>query len=174
MCRMRIGGLGGWDGADRSKVTSGGEGGGPFNVGRRPVPASFTRLPHSQQPVDRIQPDGASRSAADPAVTDEVLQALRDSVDDGRYRLIESFVPLFLGKATAELLEERATEDLARMCLDSLDFLDRSRPDRVDVEVVNPDQEGGGWTAPVTATRSSTPASAATPPMGQIPDLTPF
>ena len=102
-----------------------------------------------------IQPDGASRSPTDPAVTEEVLQALRDTVDDDRFRLLEKFVPFFLGKATAELLEERATEDLARMCLDSLDFLDRSRPDRIDVEVVNPDQEGGGWTAPVTIVRTN-------------------
>ena len=102
-----------------------------------------------------IQPDGASRSPTDPAVAEEVLQALRDTVDDDRFRLLEKFVPFFLGKATAELLEERATEDLARMCLDSLDFLDRSRPDRIDVEVVNPDQEGGGWTAPVTIVRTN-------------------
>ena len=102
-----------------------------------------------------IQPDSASRSPAAADVADAVLQALRDTVDDDRYRLLEKFVPFFLRKATAELLEERATEDLARMCLDSLDFLDRSRPDRVDVEVMNPDQSGGSWIAPATIVRTN-------------------
>ena len=102
-----------------------------------------------------IQPDGAPRSPAAAAVADAVLQALRDTVAADRYRLLEKFVPLFLRKATAELLEERATEDLARMCLDSLDFLNRSRPDRVDVEVTNPDPYGGGWSAPVTVVRTN-------------------
>ena len=102
-----------------------------------------------------IQPDGASRSPAAAAVADAVLETLRATVADDRYRLLEKFVPLFLRKATAELLEERATEDLARMCLDSLDFLNRSRPDRVDVEVMNPDQYGGGWSAPVTVVRTN-------------------
>ena len=102
-----------------------------------------------------IQPDGDSRSPAAAAVADAVLEALRATVAHDRYRLLEKFVPLFLRKATAELLEERATEDLARMCLDSLDFLDRSRPDRVDVEVTNPDPYGGGWSAPVTVVRTN-------------------
>ena len=102
-----------------------------------------------------IQPGGASRSAADPAVAEGVLRVLREMTDDEQYRLLEKFVPSFLGKATAELLEERATTDLARMCLDSLDFLDRSRPDRVDVEVINPDREGGAWAAPVTIVRTN-------------------
>lgn len=102
-----------------------------------------------------IEPDPASQTVADPTVADKVLRTLRGTVEDDCYRLLEKFVPYFLGKATAELLEERAAEDLGRMCLDSLDFLDRSRPDRVDVEVVNPDQDGAAWSAPVTIVRTN-------------------
>ena len=102
-----------------------------------------------------IEPDPASQTVADTTVADKVLRTLRDTVEGGRYRLLEKFVPYFLGKATTELLEERAAEDLGRMCLDSLDFLDRSRPDRVDVEVVNPDQDGAAWSAPVTIVRTN-------------------
>jgi glutamate dehydrogenase len=39
--------------------------------------------------------------------------------------------------------------------VDSLLFLDRSRPDRVDVEVLNPDREGAGWSAPVTVVQTN-------------------
>jgi len=102
-----------------------------------------------------IESGPARQTVADSTVVGKVLQALRGTVEDDRYRLLERFVPLFLGKATTELLEERATEDLARMCLDSLDFLDRSRPDRVDVEVSDPAQDGGRWTVPVTIVRTN-------------------
>ena len=101
------------------------------------------------------QPGGARQSPANSEVIRDVLGNLRGAVDDDRYRLLEKFVPFFLGKATVDLLEERGTEDLARMCLDSLDFLNRSRPDRVDVEVLNPDQDGAGWYAPVTIVRTN-------------------
>ena len=41
------------------------------------------------------------------------------------------------------------------ICLDSYRFLQRSRPDRVDVEVQNPDEERVGWYAPVTVIRTN-------------------
>ena len=102
-----------------------------------------------------IQPGGARQSPVNPEVIRDVLGALRGAVDDDRYRLLEKFVPFFLGQAPVELLEERGTVDLARLCVDSLLFLDRSRPDRVDVEVLNPDQEGAGWSAPVTVVQTN-------------------
>ncbi|MDE2974187.1 MAG: NAD-glutamate dehydrogenase [Gemmatimonadota bacterium] len=101
------------------------------------------------------EPGPAAPTAADSTVVGEVLRTLRRTAGDDRYRLLEKFVPFFLGKATAELLEERAPEDLGRMCVDSLDFLDRSRPDRVDVEVANPVRDGGRWSAPVTIIRTN-------------------
>ncbi len=101
------------------------------------------------------QPAGVPEAPAASTAVDEVLATLRGAVDEDRYRLLEKFVPFFLGKATSDLLEERSTADLANMCLDSLDFLDRSRPDRVDVEVMNPDRAESGWTAPVTVVRTN-------------------
>ncbi|MDH3222613.1 MAG: NAD-glutamate dehydrogenase [Gemmatimonadota bacterium] len=44
---------------------------------------------------------------------------------------------------------------LARMCLGALRFLGESRPDRVDVQVVNPDEDSAGWYAPVTVIRTN-------------------
>ena len=101
------------------------------------------------------QPGGARQSPANSEVIRDVLTAIRGAVDDDRYPLLEKFVPLFLGKAPVELFEERGTEDLARLCVDSLLFLDRSRPDRVDVEVLNPDPDGTGWSAPVTVVQTN-------------------
>ena len=97
-----------------------------------------------------IQTGDPSGSPASAQAIAAVLELLKDSVDDDRYRLLGKFVPFFLGKATMELFEERKPEDLARMCVESLDFLNRSRPDRVDVEVLNPDPEEAGGRAPVT------------------------
>ena len=104
---------------------------------------------------EMIHTGGGTPAAAMSVVVDEVLGTLRVTLEDDRYRLMEKFVPFFLGKATAELLEERTAEDLGRICLESLDFLDRSRPDRVDVEVVNPDEGGVGWSEPVTIVRTN-------------------
>ena len=96
------------------------------------------------------------RAAADRPVVRKVLRHLRRTVgDDHRHELLSGFVPLFLAKATNELVEERSTADLARMCLDSLDFLDRSDPDRVDVEVSNPELDEGRWSVPVTVVRTN-------------------
>ena len=85
----------------------------------------------------------------------DVLAHLRGEVDDDRYRLLEKFVPFFLGKAPVELLDERSAAHLAKMCHNSFRFLNRSRPDRVDVEVLNPKKSATGWHAPVTIVRTN-------------------
>ena len=90
-----------------------------------------------------------------PEDVQEVLSCLRTSLDDERFRLARQFVPIFLGKAPLDLLEERTSEELGRMCMDSLRFLEASRPDRVDAEVVNPDEDRTGWYAPVTVVRTN-------------------
>ena len=98
---------------------------------------------------------GHARQAADPPVVRKVLRHLRRAVAADRYELLSAFVPRFLAKATKELLKERSTADLARMCVDSLDFLDRSSPDRVDVEVVNPELDDNRRSTPVTVVRTN-------------------
>ena len=90
-----------------------------------------------------------------PEGVQEVLSSLRTSLDQERFRLARQFVPIFLGKAPLDLLEERTPEELGRMCMDSLRFLEASRPDRVDAEVVNPDEDRTGWYAPVTVVRTN-------------------
>ena len=104
---------------------------------------------------------GSAANAPDraPAI-DEVVASLRASPDeerlDGeRLALAEKFVPLFFRKAPLALLEERGAEALARMSMDSLRFLERSRPDRVDVEVLNPGGPNDTAYGPVTVVRTN-------------------
>ena len=98
----------------------------------------------------------ASRSPnAPPPVIDAVLGAVRDLVTESELPVIEKFVVAFLSKAPEHLLEDRAVDALAHMSLGAFRFLDRSDPDRVDVEVVNPDEDSAGWYAPVTVIRTN-------------------
>ncbi|MYB05380.1 MAG: NAD-glutamate dehydrogenase [Gemmatimonadetes bacterium] len=84
-----------------------------------------------------------------------ILAVLKAEADGDRQPLLEKFVPFFIGKAPVDLLEERGAESLARMCVHSFNFLDRSRPDRVDVQVLNPRTDDPGWYAPVTIVRTN-------------------
>ena len=104
---------------------------------------------------------GSATNAPDraPAI-DEVVALLRagldgERLDEERMALAEKFVPLFFRKAPLALLEERGAEALARTCMDSLRFLERSRPDRVDVEVLNPDAAAEAAYGPVTVVRTN-------------------
>ena len=95
-----------------------------------------------------------------PAI-DEVVALLRagldeEGLDEEGLALAEKFVPLFLRKAPLALLEARGAEGLARMCMDSLRFLERSRPDHVDVEVLSSGSGDDATAAgPVTVVRTN-------------------
>ncbi len=80
-----------------------------------------------------------SRSPLHSQAVKAVTQALRDVADKDRYPLVARFAPFFLDMASQELLAERSASALAGMCWGTFQFLDRSRPDRVDVEVVTSD-----------------------------------
>ena len=114
---------------------------------------AVTSLGASEQ-AGSPQAHGADSPEKSQAIHD-VLAVLRAEVDDDRFRLLEKFVSFFLGKAPTDFIEERGTDHLARVCLNSFHFLDRSRPDRVDVEVLNPREDEAGWYAPVTVVRTN-------------------
>ncbi|MEZ4415990.1 MAG: NAD-glutamate dehydrogenase [Gemmatimonadota bacterium] len=59
-------------------------------------------------------------------------------------------------RARPEFARERSAESLAQLILGILRFLQASRPDRVDVQVINPDLDNEeGWYAPVTVIRTN-------------------
>jgi glutamate dehydrogenase len=69
--------------------------------------------------------------------------------------LVQRFAELFFSKAPPSFLAERSPLLLARMVLENFRFLQRSRADRVDVEVINPDVDNEGWFLPVTVIRTN-------------------
>jgi glutamate dehydrogenase len=66
--------------------------------------------------------------------------------------LLCQFARAFFAKSPRHLLEERDTAQLAAMTLGAWEFLRRARPDQVNVQVVNPEEEG--WSAGVTVLRA--------------------
>ena len=97
----------------------------------------------------------ANGAPVPPSVVEDVLRTVRSAVEEDDAGLLETFVRIFLAKAPAGLLEERGVDALGRMCLGAFRFLQSSRPDQVDVEVLNPDEDSAGWYAPVTVIRTN-------------------
>ena len=88
-----------------------------------------------------------------PAI-DQVCDYLKSS-PDGASELLLDFAQLFLSRAPDELLTHRTTGDLASMTRGAFKFLESSRPFRVDVDVVNADEDDEEWGAPVTLIRTN-------------------
>jgi glutamate dehydrogenase len=98
---------------------------------------------------------GVARLGREHPVLAAIDRELERLVDPSDVDLIVRFAGLFFSKAPPGFLDERSAPVLARMVLTAFRFLERSRPDRVDVEVVNPDVDSEGWFAPVTIIRTN-------------------
>ena len=97
----------------------------------------------------------ANGAPVSPSAIEDVLQSLQNVVEENEFPLLSAFVQHFLAKAPPGLIEERGPDVLAHMCLGAFRFLQSSRPDQVDVEVLNPDEDSAGWYAPVTVIRTN-------------------
>jgi len=95
------------------------------------------------------------RLRQDASTVDAVCRQLERQVSPEEAKVVIAFAEIFLSKATREFLHERSSDALARMVLGAWRFLQRGRPDRVDVEVFNPDVDNEGWFAPVTVLRTN-------------------
>ena len=87
-------------------------------------------------------------------LTETVCSLLADVVA-GEDSLALSFCRLYLAKAPDEFFLNRSPETVARLVYGSWRHLQRSRADRVDVEVTNPELDEDGWSAPVTLIRTN-------------------
>ncbi|HEX8903766.1 MAG TPA: hypothetical protein VF771_02850, partial [Longimicrobiaceae bacterium] len=93
-----------------------------------------------------------STAAAQDAVTvDELCDHVR-SLARADEQLACDFARIFFARIPRTLLEERSVQELAAMTLGAWEFLQRARPDQVNVEVADPRDEG--WKAPVTVIRT--------------------
>jgi glutamate dehydrogenase len=94
-----------------------------------------------------------TRSPATPLeATSTELQRL---VDPGEADLVSRFAELFFAKAPAEFFLDRPPDMLAALALSAFRHLQRSRPDQVNVDVMQPEAEAAPWSAPVTVIRTN-------------------
>ena len=70
---------------------------------------------------------------------DEIRRSLEARVDPSESEPLVDFAEIFFSRAREGLIGQRSAQDLASMALGVYRFLQQSRPDRVDVSVVNPD-----------------------------------
>lgn len=94
------------------------------------------------------------RIRKDSPTVDAVCRQLEREVGSEEAPLVVAFAEIFFSKATPDFLHERSTDALAHLALGAYRFLEASRPDRVDVDVFNPDVDNEGWYAPVTVIRT--------------------
>jgi glutamate dehydrogenase len=85
------------------------------------------------------------------ATVDELCTFLERS-RQGDARLLCDFARIFFAKVPRAMLAERDVEALAALTVGAFEFLRRSRPDHVNVEVAVPEDEG--WSAPVSILRA--------------------
>ena len=86
---------------------------------------------------------------------DAVCRQLERQVDPTEAESVVAFAEIFLSKAPKQFLQARSADTHAHVTLGAWRFLQNSQPDRVDVEVFNPEVENEGWYAPVTVLRTS-------------------
>jgi glutamate dehydrogenase len=79
---------------------------------------------------------------------------VRRRVDPAEAELAEQFTGLFLNLAPAGFFAGRSADTLARLVVSAWEHLKRSRPDRVDVEVMEPGEEAEPWEAAATVIRA--------------------
>ncbi len=95
------------------------------------------------------------RLREDSPIVDVVCARLRDAVDPSDADFAVAFAEIFLSKAPPDFISERSEQDLSAAVLGAFTFLKGSRLGRVDVQVINPDEDSEGWFAPVTVVRTN-------------------
>jgi len=86
---------------------------------------------------------------------DNACRFLENMLEPGAPRTVVDFAQIFFSKASEDFLAERSAEELARIAWGAFEFLAQGRPDRVDVQLFNPDDQIEGWFAPVTVIRTN-------------------
>ncbi|MEW5928429.1 MAG: NAD-glutamate dehydrogenase [Gemmatimonadota bacterium] len=89
---------------------------------------------------------------ASAAVTVDELCSHLERTRRGDTALLCAFARIFFAKVPRALVQERTPAELAALTEGAFRFVQRARPDEVNVEVLDPEQEG--WSAPVTVIRA--------------------
>jgi glutamate dehydrogenase len=96
-------------------------------------------------------PDTATAAGPSPEVVEELCRYLENS-QQGDTRLLCDFARIFFAKVPRHLLRERSTDDLVALTLGAFRFVASPPPGPVQVQMVNPVDEG--WSGPVTVIRT--------------------
>jgi len=98
----------------------------------------------------------SERRLRDPSLQiDAVRRLLAEAAGGPDAGPLLDFASIFLARASDKFLRSRSAADLAALTRGAYRFLEGERPDRVGVEVTNPDARRDGWTAPVTVVRAN-------------------
>jgi glutamate dehydrogenase len=89
-----------------------------------------------------------SSAAADRTATVDALCDRLSRLDREDGEILCRFARAFFAKVPRKLLEERSLDQLAALTAGAWDFLRNTRPDEVNVQVHNPEEEG--WSADLT------------------------
>jgi glutamate dehydrogenase len=93
-------------------------------------------------------------SRASATVVAEICDGVLRLVDPAEAALAEEFTRHFLAHAPAAFLAGRSTATLANLVASAWEHLKRSRPDRVDVDVIQPGAEVEPWEGAGTVVRA--------------------
>jgi glutamate dehydrogenase len=98
-----------------------------------------------------MQAPSETLDSASPLTTvEELCEHLSATVENAG--MLCEFARLFFARVPRQLLEERDLEALAGMTRGAFALLEKARPERVTVQVLDPEEEG--WEAPVTILRA--------------------
>ncbi len=98
-----------------------------------------------------VETSGSPTTFTRATLVDELCDYLaRERRDD--VSLLCQFAREFFAKVPRQLVQERSLEELSALTMGAFRFLSDARPDRVNVQAINPEAEG--WSAPVTLIRA--------------------
>ncbi len=100
-------------------------------------------------------PAAVERARAAIVQLESIRAAICDQVEPADRETLERFADIFASRASREFISARTESELGALILGAFRFLQTSSPDRVDVQVINPDDDVEGWYAPVTVIRTN-------------------
>ena len=106
-------------------------------------------------PMSHTSDEVVRRLRDESPTIDAVCRQLERLLDPNEVEPGVAFAEIFLSRAPKEFLHTRSADVLAHIALGAWRFVHDSAPDRVDVEVFNPEVDNEGWYAPVTVLRTS-------------------
>jgi glutamate dehydrogenase len=98
-----------------------------------------------------VENQPSSTAGTRPALIDQLCAHLRETRQEN-VNLLCDFAREFFAKIPRQLVQERGVDELAALTIGAYRFFQASDPERCEVQVTDPEEEG--WSAPVTVIRA--------------------